>query len=82
MNLEGTILSEINQADKVKYCMKSFICGLLRQRCRNTHTQTYRHTDTHTPRPHRYREEIGGVGCGIGDYVQKTETSSYKRNKS
>ena len=33
MNLEGTILSEINQADKVKHCMKSFVCGLKIHSC-------------------------------------------------
>ena len=38
MNLEGIILSEINQADKVKYCMKSFICGLFKTQVQE-HTQ-------------------------------------------
>ena len=28
MNLEGIMLSEINQTDKDKYCMLSVICGI------------------------------------------------------
>ena len=28
MNLESTILSEVSQTEKEKYCMTSFICGI------------------------------------------------------
>ena len=28
MDLEGIMLSEISQAEKDKYCMLSFICGI------------------------------------------------------
>ena len=28
MNLESVILSEVNQTEKEKYCMTSFICGI------------------------------------------------------
>ena len=31
MDLEGTVLSDISQTEKEKYCMVSLICGILKK---------------------------------------------------
>ena len=32
MDLEGTMLSEISQGEKDKYCMSSLVCGILKNK--------------------------------------------------
>lgn len=46
MDLEGIVLSEISQIERDKYCMLSFICGLLKRK--------------KTQKPHRKRDQICG----------------------
>ena len=52
MDLEIVIQSEISQTEKEKYCMTSFICGILK-----------RH-DTEQNQTHRLREQTYGKGGG------------------
>ena len=70
MDLEGIMLSDINQTKKGKYCMMSLICGIKKHK----NSQVWK-TDWWLP-------QVGG--CGVGELEeggQKVQTSSYKVNK-
>ena len=51
MDLEGIMLSDINQAEKDKYCMISLICGIWKKKRTNV---------TEQEQINRYREQTGG----------------------
>ena len=46
MGLENTILSEVSQTEKDKYCMISLICGIQKIIQMNLHTKRNRLTET------------------------------------
>ena len=80
MDLEGIILSEINQAEKYKYHMISLI-----YRIQKTHT----YTKTTTTKSQIQRTDWwlpGGRGGGVSKIgegnFENTKTCSYKINKS
>ena len=60
MDWEGTVLSEINQTKKDKYCMISLICGILKK---HNKLENITKKEAYSP----YREQINdcqGVGRG------------------
>ena len=69
MDLEGIMLSEINQTEKDKYCMISLICAIKKKKLTK---EEIRLLDT--------RHEVCGEG-ELEEGGQKVQTSSYKINK-
>ena len=67
---KGTMLSEISQIEKDKYCMVSLICGILKKKKR---------LNSETKSKEVVVKVVGGGGNRRGR--KKVHTFSYKRNE-
>ena len=68
MDLEGIMLSEINQSDKGKYYMFSSLCGSKKQYKQTNKTET----DSQIQRTDWWLPEVKGVeGLGKGEGIKK-----------
>ena len=71
VKLKGTMLSEISQIEKDKYCMESLICGVFKKEKKRWNSET------------KSKEVVVKVIGGGGNRRsrKKVQTFSYKRNE-
>ena len=68
MDLEGIVLSEVSQAEKDKYHVIPFICGISKTKQRNTQKTETDSTDTENKQGLARGESVGNMGeIGEGD---------------
>ena len=79
MDREIIILSEVNQKEKDKYHMISFICGI--------QNMTQMNLSMKEKQSHRHREQTCGCGCQVGRgdelgvWGQQMQTSIHRMDK-
>ena len=73
MDLEGIMLSEINQTEKGKYCMFSLICGTLKNKTKKQNENRLIFIENKLVVP---RRQWSGWLVDIGKAIKEEQTSS------